>query len=294
MVFHVTESSRVLSLIASESKAKRKESLTALEGDCDENLANAANADVLTYCSVILPHLVNAIADSVESHRERSIRIISRLCEKVEVSDCFLPHVSQVLIKRLTIQESIEDSEEIRLCSLKLLHQILLKLKNGACYTGDFCLILQHCLGDNFHEVKITCCDILRTLSTKYPGPFYQYSESLLKPLLKNVVHQQHRVRLATVEATGDVFEHCNGKFVDHTIAPLTQRLFDPSSSVRKAVVQVAGEWLLNLCDRYSYHAKLMPLILSGQIDEIEDIRDEANALWYDIGKLCASKKIFF
>uniref|UniRef100_A0A5K3FUN3 HEAT repeat-containing protein 2 n=2 Tax=Mesocestoides corti TaxID=53468 RepID=A0A5K3FUN3_MESCO len=284
MVFRVTDTSRVITLLSSDSKLKRRDSLVAIELDFEENLENATVDDVKDYCSRIIPHLVNSITDPVESHREKSLRILSKLCERVDASDCFLPYVTQVFVKSLASKESLEISEEIRLCSLKLLHQILLKLRNGACYVADFCLILQYALEDNFHEVKIVCCDLLRVLATKFSSSFYHSAEPVLKPLLKNVVHQQHRVRVATVEAAGVVFKHCNGKFVDYTIAPLTQRLFDPSPAVRQAVVKVVGDWLLNLIDRYSYHAKLIPLILSGKMDESEDIRVDADSLWHDIG----------
>ena len=284
MVFLVSETSRAITLLSSDSKVKRKESLAAIEQDCKENIRNASADELKSYCSLIIPHIVNLLSDPVESHRERSLLILSKLCEYTDSSDCFIPYVTQILLKRLTVKDSREESEEIRLCSLKLLYNILLKLSNCSSCIDDYCLILQHSLEDNFHEVKVACCDILRILANKFSSLFYHTAEPLLKPLLKNIVHQQHKVRLATVEAVGVVFERCNGKFVDYTVAPLTQRLFDPSVAVRKAVIQVVGEWLLNLPDRYSYHAKLIPLILSGQIDESAEIRDEAIALWDDIG----------
>ncbi|VDM17209.1 unnamed protein product [Hydatigera taeniaeformis] len=284
MVFLVSESSRVITLLSSDSKIRRKESLNAIEHDCDENLRHASTEEINSYCSWLIPHLVNLVADPVESYREASIRILSKLCSYVDVSDCFIPCVTHMLVKRLTVKESLEDSEEVRLCSLNLLRSMLHKLQNGSSCVDDYCLILSHCLKDSFHEVKVVCCDILQILPTKFPSLFYHAAEPVLKPLLNNVVHQQHKVRVATIEAISVVFEHCNGKFVDSAIAPLTQRLFDPSIAVRKAVIRVVGEWLLNLMDRYSYHSKLIPLILSGYIDECKEIRDEAIALWDDVG----------
>ena len=287
MVFVVSESSRVITLLSSESKIKRKESLTAIENDCEENITTATADELKSYCSFIIPRIVNLISDPVESHRERSLSILSKLCEHMDTSDCFIPYVTCVLVKRLTVKESLEESEEIRLRSLKLLYGILQKLPNCSSCIDDYCLILEHSLEDNFHEVKVMCCNILCVLAKRFSSLFYHAAEPILKPLLKNIVHQQHKVRFATVEAVGVVFEHCNGKFVDHTIAPLTQRLFDSSIAVRKAVIQVVGEWLLNLTDRYSYHAKLLPIMLSGQIDQCTEIRDEAIALWDDVGRLC-------
>ncbi|VDO05084.1 unnamed protein product [Rodentolepis nana] len=284
MGFTLSASSRAINLLKSDSKIKRKESLSAIEQDVCDNLSHAGVNDINEYCSWIIPRLVLLLSDPVESHRDRVLCILSTLCNQVEESSCFIPHVTQTLVKRFTTEGSYEESEEIRLNSLKLLQSILEKIQNASSCFDDYCIILQKSLEDSFHEVKITCCHILCILSKKFPSLFYHSAESLLNTLLRNIVHQQHKVRFATVEAIGVVFMHCNGKFVDITITPLTQRLFDPSISVRKAVVQVTGEWLLNLPDRYSYHTKLIPLILSGLIDECNEIREEAMAIWHDIG----------
>lgn len=52
----------------------------------------------------------------------------------------------------------------------------------------------------------------------------------------------------------------------------LAQRLFDDSPAVRRAVTEVVGNWLLEFIDRYSYHHKLIPLLLTSQTDEIAEI----------------------
>uniref|UniRef100_A0A0X3P0A3 Dynein assembly factor 5 n=2 Tax=Schistocephalus solidus TaxID=70667 RepID=A0A0X3P0A3_SCHSO len=284
MTFLVTESSRTLSLLSSESKAKRRESLEQITHDIDENVPNSQISEVEAYCSYIVPHVVMSISDPVESHRERALQILFKLCNVIEDSSPFLPHVMPIFVKRFTEKEMMEVAEEIRLFSLRLLLNLLLKIKKDSSYTPDYCLIVQHALTDSYPDIKIVCCDLLSELSTKFSAAFYRSAEPILKPLLKNVTHQQHRVRLATVKAIGAVFAHCNGEFVDYTIAPLTQRLFDASIPVRKAVISVVGDWLLNLMDRYSYHGKLVPLMLSGLIDEAEEIRDEAESLWFDVG----------
>nr|CDS26635.1 HEAT repeat containing protein 2 [Hymenolepis microstoma] len=284
MGFTLSESSRAINLLRSDSKIKRKESLTAIEQDVCDNLSLADINDIKKYCSWIIPPLVSLISDPVESHRDRVLGILSTLCKHVEESSCFIPHVTQALVKRFTVDSSYEESEEIRLNSLKLLLAILEKIQSASSCFDDYCIILQKSLEDSFHEVKVTCCRILCVLAKKFSSLFYHSAEPLLNTLLRNIVHQQHKVRFATIEAIGVVFMHCNGKFVDITITPLTQRLFDPSISVRKAVVQVTGEWLLNLPDRYSYHTKLIPLILSGQMDECNEIREEALAIWHDVG----------
>lgn len=78
--------------------------------------------------------------------------------------------------------------------------------------------------------------------------------------------------------------QHGDGKLVDNVVSHLAQRLFDPIHSVRAAVTQVVGDWLLSLYDRYSFHHKLIPLLLTSTTDEMPEIRNQADALWHDVG----------
>ena len=82
----------------------------------------------------------------------------------------------------------------------------------------------------------------------------------------------------------GDVIQYGNGKNVDTVVSHLAQRLFDQAPTVRKAVVKIVGYWLLDLPDRYSYHYKLMPLLLTGYSDEQPEIQELADTLWNDVG----------
>ncbi|GFO25558.1 dynein, axonemal, assembly factor 5 [Plakobranchus ocellatus] len=77
------------------------------------------------------------------------------------------------------------------------------------------------------------------------------------------------------------------GVYVDDCVQILQRTLVDPfpeTPSVRKAVTRVVGGWLLDLPDRYSYHHKLIPLLLTSLSDEQTDIREMADELWHDIG----------
>lgn len=81
------------------------------------------------------------------------------------------------------------------------------------------------------------------------------------------------------------MIQYGNGKAVDTVTSHLAQRLFDQVPAVRKAVIQVVGGWLLDLPDRYSFHHKLLPLLLTGITDEQPDICELADSLWHDVGK---------
>jgi dynein assembly factor 5, axonemal len=85
-------------------------------------------------------------------------------------------------------------------------------------------------------------------------------------------------------KTSGDVIQYGNGKSVDDVVSHLAQRLFDATPGVRAAVTQIVGKWLLDLLDRYSYHHKLIPLLLTSITDEMPEIRSQADALWHDVG----------
>merc|ERR1712168_220804 len=71
----------------------------------------------------------------------------------------------------------------------------------------------------------------------------------------------------------------------DKVASHLAQRLFDEHKNVRISVVKVAGNWLLEYVDRYSFWGILMPLILSGFDDDDEEIQQTAIKTWQKIGQ---------
>ena len=83
----------------------------------------------------------------------------------------------------------------------------------------------------------------------------------------------------------GDVIMYGNGKSVDDVVSHFAQRLFDQAPVVRRAVTQVVGNWLLDLPDRYSFHHRLIPLLLTSITDELPEIQAQADGLWHDVGK---------
>lgn len=78
--------------------------------------------------------------------------------------------------------------------------------------------------------------------------------------------------------------QYGNSKSMEKVVPHLAQRLFDDSPVVRKEVVKIVGNWLLDLPDRYSFHHKLIPLLLTGLADTQPEITELADTLWYDTG----------
>lgn len=84
----------------------------------------------------------------------------------------------------------------------------------------------------------------------------------------------------------GNVIRYGNNKSVEDSVSPLAQRFFDHTSTVRLAVINVVGIWMLELRDRYSYFHMMLPLLLTGYTDEIEEIRETTDSLWWDVGMI--------
>lgn len=104
---------------------------------------------------------------------------------------------------------------------------------------------------------------------------FFSINQNLLPEMWHNLL----------LNFTGDVIQYGSNKPVDTIVSHLAQRLFDQTPAVRMAVVKVVGHWMLDMCDRYSFWNKLIPLLLTGLSDEQPEIRETADSLWHDVGK---------
>lgn len=235
--------------------------------------------------SEILKPMLKVFSDQVEKCRELSIAIVHQLFEKVSDPGERLSYVFPVLVQRLGQQEVIETSEELRLQLMELLSLLIDKAGTKLpAYLDDCVKILQRTLADPFPDVKRVSCQCASKIAKAIPQYFHMVSETLIKPLLLSITHQHSKVRALVVETIGDVIQHGNGKSVDTVVSHLAQRLFDQVPAVRTAVTKVVGSWLLDLTDRYSFHHKLVPLLLTSMTDDQPDICELADSLWHDVG----------
>ncbi|XP_074649053.1 dynein axonemal assembly factor 5-like [Tubulanus polymorphus] len=280
-------SARFLNVISdgTGSKFQRKK---ALEGIRNETIdaSNPIDATVLqAVFSEISRSLLYSFSDQAEKNRELAIQLETDFLMKIPEPIEFLPSIMPVLVQRLGQQDLAEGSEELRFLLIQLL-SVLIKLGDHRIhvYLDDFVRILIRTIVDPYPEVKKESCRCASNLSKKCSTHFHMQSEALIKPLLLTMSHQHSRVRTAAVECLGDVIQNGNGKSVDDVVSHLAQRLFDQSPAVRKAVTQVVGGWLLDLRDRYSFHHKLIPLLLSSMSDDVIEVHDITKSLWHDIG----------
>jgi dynein assembly factor 5, axonemal len=277
-----------------ENKFQRKNALESMKKQLAESFK--ASTDVTTkfpfeITKTILRSTLNAWNDSVEKCRECSCEIVKIILENLQNWDTDMTSMLlMTLYQRLGGKDVKEQSEEIRL-ELYKLTQKLIEDKSSQQKTifevhfQELVSILCNSFNDMYPEVKKTGCLCARLLAFKLKGSnFHMQSESLVKPLLTNLTHQHSRVRKDIVECLCDVVMYGNNKSVTEIIPHLAQRLFDQAHTVRLAVIKLVGTWLLDLPDRYSFWHRLLPLLLTGFIDENAEIKELTESLWWDIG----------
>ncbi|XP_017788530.1 PREDICTED: dynein assembly factor 5, axonemal, partial [Habropoda laboriosa] len=224
--------------------------------------------------------------DSVEICRDQTLEIMKQFIVNLTPNDRYIMYLLPTLSKRLGSFEQIETSEEVRLKCVTLLKIIILKYKNLLIsYIDDLTKILTHTVADNYPLVKRESCDCISEFANNLPNYFYSQAQNLVKPILNNFTHQHYRVRIASIRTIGDVIQYGNSKSVEEVATPLAEKLFDQHGLVRAATIEIAGCWLLKLRDRYSWWHKILPLLLTGLHDELENIRQKAADFWNAIGQ---------
>ncbi|XP_050597968.1 dynein axonemal assembly factor 5 isoform X1 [Bombus affinis] len=278
------EFTRICVMLQSEVKKRRiqglKEVFTLLELQQSEN-------ETVKLWDIINKYLLRILNDSVEECRDRTLEIIKLFIINLAPNDKYIMHLLPILSKRLGSSEQIETSEEVRLKCITLLKIIVLKYENLlALYIDDLTKILVQSLADNYPLVKRESCDCISEFAKNLSRYFYAQSQNFVKPILNNFTHQHHRIRIASIKTIGDLIQYGNSKSIEEVATPMAERLFDQNGLVRKAVIEVAGYWHLNLKDRYNWWHKILPLLLTGLHDELEEIRQKAGNFWDAAGQL--------
>ncbi|KAK0056558.1 dynein assembly factor 5 axonemal [Biomphalaria pfeifferi] len=277
--------SRYLNCLGDENRNTRRNALMNIHKDTvNRNPPLDSTESQIIFKEVVKP-LLQTFSDPVEKCRELSISITYSFLKRLTNPDEYLSYLLPLLVQRLGQQEITESSEELRAQLIDMLIFLVESSKEKmGIYVDDCVKILQRTLLDPFPEVKRESCKCASLLSVLVPRHFYMQSDSLVKPLLQSISHQHSKVRMTVVETIGKVVMCSNGKVVEDVIPHLAQRLFDQTPGVRKAVTRIVGDWLLDLPDRYSYHHKLIPLLLTSLSDEQSEIRELADSLWHDVG----------
>lgn len=233
-------------------------------------------------------YILNGLRDKTELVREQAIQFLNFfVIDKLPLNDFYLTYIFPVLVERIGSVELIEESEEIRLQLLQLLNAIITKYSNTSQlkpFLNDCITILVETVRDKYPAIKELSCVTIILLATALPIDFHMQAENLIKPVLSCFVHQRYKVRLESINAIGEIILHSSYKGLDEVVGPLAEKLFDQIPVIRSAVARVSARWLLEYRDRYSYFYKILPLLLTGLNDEIEETRIESVVLWEKVG----------
>merc|ERR1712168_112239 len=190
----------------------------------------------------------------------------------------------------LSQEKLIETCEEIRV-NLIISLDILISNADDSerlllAWMTEITNILSKTSLDDYHKIRQLSHLSIQNFISKIPSTIHLMAEQFLKPLLQCLSHQHSKIRVSAIETLEKIVMF-GGKtcLPDKVASHLAQRLFDEHKNVRISVVKVAGNWLLEYVDRYSFWGILMPLILSGFDDDDEEIQQTAIKTWQKIGQ---------
>lgn len=197
-----------ITALQSESKIDRRQALLKINEEIFNNPENEG-CDLTIVFPEIYAYILKSFSDASESCRENAIIITSNFIQRLPLNDYYLTYILPVIVRRIGCPEIIEESEEIRLILIELVHKILIKYKGThllSSFINDFTSILTKTSTDPFPKVKLETCECIILLTKILQRDFHFQSESYVKPLLSNFAHQHFRVRVAAVRAIGNVY----------------------------------------------------------------------------------------
>lgn len=278
---------RDLNCLTDDNRTTRRRALDHLKkelvsGKSPCNSPEAAQA----LMEVVLKPLLKVFSDQVEGCREQAVTLVTVLSGTVSDVSVFLPLIMPVVVARLGTQEVTEPSEELRLSLVSFLAALVERCRSQITpYLNDITCILQRTIVDPYPEVKKESSLCLIKVATYTAGTFHLHSDPLVKSLLVSVAHQHSKVRATCLKALGVAIQYGSPNPLNDALPILAQRACDPIPSVRSSLAEVVGGWLLDMVDRYSYHHKLIPLLLTCMTDELPDIRNQSHTLWEKVGQ---------
>lgn len=191
--------------LQSESKMTRKQALMSINEEIFENAANQ-DCDLTVVFPEIYAYILKSFSDPAEACRETAALIISNFIERLPLNDYYLTYILPVIVRRIGCPEIVDDSEEIRLLLIELVHKILDKYKVThllSPFINDLTSILTKTVTDPYPKVKLEACECIIKVTKMLQRDFHFQSESYVKPILSNFAHQHSRVRVAAIKAIG-------------------------------------------------------------------------------------------
>lgn len=229
--------SRICVSLQAEEKGRRKKALEELHA-CVFN-TDWTTKEYSEIWDIVSKQLARSLTDDAEFCRNLSIEVWKKFISVLPVDEKNITHLMTILSRRLSAQELLEPSEEVRLSCVTLLRLVVEKYtKHLSVYYDDFVAILARTVTDNYPEIKRESCQCIEELAKSIPEQFYSRSTSLVKPTLSNFNHQHWKVRVASVRAIGQIMLYGNSKSMEEVATPMAEKLFDQSGAVRTGKCQ--------------------------------------------------------
>jgi dynein assembly factor 5 len=237
---------------------------------------------------LIIP-LNTCLSDTVESVRETAAVLLHDIVVKlsqekiIPILSCLIPTLKDRLANK---EIMVESSEEIRLALLKLLKTIILKTNtNYNNYVEHSVDILKVVLSDAFQGCRKEACAIVELLAQYNSKALGLFGDALVKAVLPCIGHRHSAVRILGLQALkAAMIVNLDG--LDAALTHLWMLTLDTTGNVREKLYTVAGEWLLELPDRYSIGYKILPLLLAGLQDDMPSLREKSKFYINEAGKL--------
>lgn len=142
-------------------------------------------------------------------------------------------------------------------------------------HLDDMCNILRALAMDPFYEVQKVSCQNISQFTRSFKKILLHFSELLARSLLLPLVSKKSKVKIAAIEALGQVFQCGVYKynanimeiligFRDPNSVPIRDfyeasnkinyfafLITDPKANVREMFIRSLGDWVVNLEDRY-------------------------------------------
>lgn len=164
-------------------------------------------------------------------------------------------------------------------------------------------------------EVQKKACKSIKLFCDKNREILLHFTEMLARGILLPLISKKSKVRIAAMETLSSilycgvwkynafVFEILIG-FRDpnsvpikafyeplHNINYFATLSEDPKFQVRDMFVRSCGEWMIKLPDRYDHHPRLVPYILSGLFDPVQELRKTSFDILEEAGILEEKEK---
>eukprot|EP00055_Hartaetosiga_balthica_P012329 m.59518 g.59518 ORF g.59518 m.59518 type:complete len:861 (+) comp7911_c0_seq5:179-2761(+) len=278
---------RDVNCLSVEARSKKKKALESISKATVERKTPLPLPVQHAVFAELAKPLLKKYEDSVEKVRTLSVELISKFLISRPRPEVYLPYLIPVIVRRLGQKDIKEPSEELRLLMMKQLESVIgIAGKDLSVYIDEFTDILVRTIVDPFPEVKRMGCRCTALIAKAIPERFHMTSKRIVEPLLLTLGHQHSKVRNVCIRAIGATVTYGSADILEEVRIAMAQMTMDTNPTVRRSLYTVAGRWLCDYKDRYSYWHKLLPLLLTGETDEVEEISTLARESFIKAGRL--------